>query len=140
MRNLWTGKLVKVLFDHNMPPSIARSLHILVSIDGHEAWALRDKFPIDTEDVDYFAELGRERDWVVISKDLANAKRPPERSVILRSGVVALYLAKSVQRQKINEQAATILWQWDKIVNHRRSNKNGLFILPVGKESQFTAI
>lgn len=132
--------MVKVLFDHNMPPVIARSLSILVQPNGHEAWSLRDKFPQNIADVDYFSELGKEGGWVVISKDLANAKRSPERTAILNSGVVAFYLAKSVQNQKITEQAATILWQWDKIVTQRQNNKNGLFLLPVNKGSRFTSL
>ncbi|MFZ5964179.1 hypothetical protein ACOXXX_14630 [Thalassococcus sp. BH17M4-6] len=132
--------MVKVLFDHNMPPIIARSLNVLVSEDGHEAVALRDKFSIGIPDIEYFSELGKEGGWVVISKDLANAKRRPERKVILNSGVIAFYLAKTVQKQKINEQAATILWQWDKIVVQRLNNKNGLFLLPVNKGTQFTSI
>lgn len=132
--------MVKVLFDHNMPPVIARALHVLVQPDGHEAWALKDKFPVNVQDIEYFSELSKERDWVVISKDLNNAKRPPERAVILRSGVIAIYLAKAVQKQKVNEQAATILWQWDKIVSQRMNNKNGLFILPVNKATKFSTI
>lgn len=132
--------MVKVLFDHNMPPVIARSLNVLVEADGHEAWALRDKFPMNIDDVDYFSELGREGGWVVISKDLANAKRAPERSAILNSGVIAFYLAKTVQKQRINEQAATILWQWDKIVVQRQNNKNGLFLLPVSKGTRFASL
>lgn len=132
--------MVKVLFDHNMPPAIARALHELVSIEGHEAYALRDKFPTNIDDISYFSHLAKEDDWIVISKDLANAKRPPERAAILRSGVIAFYLAKSVQKQRVNEQAATILWQWDKLVQQRQNNNNGMFILPIGKSTKFTAI
>ncbi|MBR9837476.1 MAG: hypothetical protein GYB50_06300 [Rhodobacteraceae bacterium] len=132
--------MVKVLFDHNMPPIIARSLHILVKPEGHEAWALRDKFSITITDVDYFSELGRESGWAVISKDVANAKRGPERQAILRSGVLAFYLKPAVQKLKVNEQAATILWHWDKIVQQRDNNRNGLFELPLNKGSKFSAI
>lgn len=132
--------MVKVLFDHNMPPIIAKALHVLVKEEGHEAWALRDKFPNNIADVDYFSVLGRDGDWVVISKDLKNAKRPPERAAILRSGVLALYLSKSVQSKRVNEQAAIILWQWDKIVAQRKSNANGLFQLPEGKGSKFRSL
>ncbi|PHQ86258.1 MAG: hypothetical protein COB65_01375 [Thalassobium sp.] len=123
-----------------MPPAIARALHELVSVEGHEAHALRDKFPTDIDDISYFSELAKESDWIVISKDLANAKRAPERAAILRSGVVAFYLAKSVQKQRVNEQAATILWQWDKLVQQRQNNENGMFILPIGKSSKFKAV
>ncbi len=132
--------MVKVLFDHNMPPKIAEALQIIVEPFGHEAWALRDKFPTNISDIDYFSELGREKNWVVISKDVANAKRGPERAAILRSGVLAFYLAPSVQKLKINEQAATILWQWDKICDQRGRLDNGLFLLPIGKGSRFRSL
>jgi hypothetical protein len=132
--------MVKVLFDHNMPPVLARTLHALVKDDGHEAFALRDKFPMNIGDIDLFTELGKERGWVVISKDVANASRKPERAAILRSGVIGVYLAPAVQKSRINEQAATIIWQWERIVNQRTSNANGLFLLPVNKGSQFRAI
>ncbi len=132
--------MVKVLFDHNMPPAIARSLHELIKSDGHEALPLRDKFPIGISDINYFSQLGKENDWIVISKDTNNAKRPPERAAILASGVLAFYLSPAVQKQKINEQAATILWQWDKIVVQRNNNASGLFQLPVGKNSKFRSL
>lgn len=129
--------MVNVLFDHNMPPLIARALNILVSVDGHSAVPLRDKFPRSVDDIDYFAALGREKDWIVISKDLKNARRPPERAAIMRSGVLAFYLAPSVQKQTITEQAATILWQWDKLAQQRATTANGLFELPIGKSTRF---
>ncbi|MEM8536478.1 MAG: hypothetical protein AAGF56_01315 [Pseudomonadota bacterium] len=132
--------MVKVLFDHNMPPAIAHALHEIISIEGHAAYALRDKFPNDISDIEYFGKLGSEGDWIVISKDISNAKRGPERSAILNSGVLAFYLAKSVQKQSIAEQAATVLWQWDRLVQQRRNNANGLFQLPIGKRSKFTAL
>jgi hypothetical protein len=132
--------MVKVLFDHNMPPALARALHEIVRLDGHEACALRDRFPADISDVDFFAELGRDGDWIVISKDQANAKKGAEREAIMRSGVLASYLRPSVQKQPIHQQAATILWHWDKIVQQRRLNERGLFELPVNKGSKFRAL
>jgi PIN like domain len=132
--------MVKVLFDHNMPPVIARALHILISPQGHEAYALRDKFDKRIEDIDYFTALGKDDGWVVISKDVANAKRAPERAAILRSGVLAFYLAPSVQRIRVTEQAATILWQWEKIVAQRATNRNGLFLIPINKGSKFESL
>lgn len=132
--------MTKVLFDHNMPPAIARSLHEMIKLDGHSAIPIRDKFSESIEDIPYFNELGKEGDWIVISKDLKNAKRKPERQALLKANIVAFYLAPSVARQKPNEQAATILWQWDKILQQRRNNKNGLFKLPIGKASKFETL
>ena len=132
--------MVKVLFDHNMPPVIARALDELIRPDGHEAWPLKDRFSSSVTDVAYLTALGKEGNWIVISKDVANAKRPPERAAILQSGVIAFYLAPSVQKLRINEQAATILWQWDKMVVQRTNNKNGLYLIPINKGSRFEVL
>ncbi|MDA7967022.1 hypothetical protein [Ruegeria sp.] len=120
--------MVKVLFDHNMPPCIARSLHELIKVDSHEAFALRDVFPKNISDIDYFNRLGS--DWIVVSKDLQNSKKKAERAAILRNNVVAFYLAPSLQKRKVGEQAAAILWHWDKVLLQRSTVKSGLFQLP----------
>jgi len=132
--------MVKVLFDHNMSPLIARALDPVISVDGHRAFALKDKFSTNISDIEYFTALGKEGGWIVISKDLTNAKRGPERRAILNSGALAFYLAKSVQKQSMTEQAATIFWQWDRLVEQRKNNANGLFQLPIGKRTQFTTL
>ncbi|MCC5991022.1 MAG: hypothetical protein JJT99_00720 [Rhodobacteraceae bacterium] len=132
--------MVKVLFDHNMPPVIARAVHTIVSIDGHSAYALRDRFPVDIKDVDLYRQLGQGGDWIVISKDVTQAKRPPERAAILTSGVVAIFLSPSVEKLAISQQAATILWQWGAIVRQRATQANGLFVLPINKGAKFRSI
>ena len=132
--------MVSVLFDHNMPPAIARAVHALISIDGHRAVPLRSEFSAKISDPDLFADLGRRGEWIVISKDVANARRPAERQAILNSGVLALYLRPAVQRQPAHQQAATILWHWDKILLQRRTNERGLFELPVNKGARFRSL
>lgn len=132
--------MVKVLFDNNMPPVLARTLNELISIDGHTALPLRDKFPTNISDIEYFTELGKDKDWIVISKDNKNAKRTPERNAIMASGVLAFYLAPSVEKQKIHEQAATIIWHWETILQNRRSLSNGMFLMPIGKGSRFKSM
>jgi predicted nuclease of predicted toxin-antitoxin system len=129
--------MAKVLFDHNMPPRIARALHALVEADGHEVFALRDIFSATITDIEYFDEL--DRNWIVISKDLQNARKSAERAAILRNKVVAFYLSPSLQNKKVGEQAAAIMWHWDKILNQRLSVENGLFQLPENK-SRFRSL
>ncbi|OUS38543.1 hypothetical protein A9Q94_02160 [Rhodobacterales bacterium 56_14_T64] len=125
------GPEPKVLFDHNMPPCIARALHELVKIDGHEAYALKDRFPISISDIDYFNKL--DRNWIVISKDLQNARKKAERQALHRNKIVAFYLSPSLQKKKVGEQAAAILWHWDKMLAQRATVENGLFQLPENK-------
>ncbi|WP_413888249.1 hypothetical protein [Tateyamaria sp.] len=123
--------MVKVLLDHNMPPCIARALHQIISVDGHDAFALRQKFPRNISDIDYFNSL--DRSWIVISKDLQNSRKRAERAAINRNSVVAFYLSRTLQKKTVGEQAAAILWHWDKMLLQRNSLQNGLFQLPENK-------
>lgn len=129
--------MVKVLLDHNMPPSIAKSLNEIVKIEGHSANALRDLFPRDIKDVEYFRHL--DRNWIVISKDLQNSRKKAERAAILGNNIVAFYLSPALQRKKVNEQAAAILWHWDKMLVQRQALRNGLFQMPENK-AQFRSL
>lgn len=129
--------MIRVLFDHNMPPMMARCLDAAIKPDGHEAFALRDRFPISIPDIDLYTALGKEQNWITISKDTKNAKRPPERAAILRSGVLAFYLAPAVQKKSPIQQAALILWHWERMVQQRSINQSGLFVIPENKGSRF---
>jgi hypothetical protein len=129
--------MVKVLFDHNMPAAIARALHEIIKTEGHASYSVRDRFSPDIGDIELFSALGADRDWVFLSKDTKNARRPAERAAIVAAGVLAFYLQPSVQRLRLAEQAATIFWHWDKIVQQRRINESGLFLLPINKSSRF---
>lgn len=123
-----------------MPPAMARALHEIVRPDGHEAWALRTRFDVKIGDIELYELLGREKGWLVISKDVKQAKRAPERAAILRFGVVALFFAPSVEKLGIYQQSATILWHWDAIVQQRMTQANGLFLLPINKRSVFHSL
>lgn len=123
--------MVKVLFDHNMPPVLARMLNVLLEQYGHSAFSLRDKFRTNIGDIEYFDKLGK--DWIVISKDLNNSKKKAERAAILRNKIIAFYLSPALQKKKVNQQAASILWHWDKILMQREINERGLFQLPENK-------
>ncbi|MGR3466233.1 MAG: PIN-like domain-containing protein [Shimia sp.] len=131
---------MKVLFDHNMPPRMARTLHAFIERDGHSAVALRDKFAQNISDIAYFTALGTERDWIVISKDTANHKRAAERQAIMASGVLAFYLSPGSQKKPANEQMAILLWHWPAIVQRRGDTRNGMFQLPENRGKQFKTL
>ncbi|MEM6623159.1 MAG: hypothetical protein AAF674_13080 [Pseudomonadota bacterium] len=128
---------VKLLFDHNMPPRIARAIHELIKDDGHEAFDLRERFRPSIGDVEYFDELNR--GWIVVSKDLKNSKKKAERSAILRNNIVAFYLSPTLQKKKAGEQAAAVMWHLDKMLLQRVAVQNGLFQLPENK-SRFRSL
>ena len=123
--------MVKVLFDHNLPPRIARAINEIIEADGRAAFPLRDRCPTNTSDIDFFNKLGRE--WIVVSKDLANSRKKAERSAILANNIIAFYLSPALQKKKVGEQAAAVLWHWDKMLLQRQTLENGLFQLPENK-------
>lgn len=125
--------MIKVLFDHNMPPALAYGLNEIIKLDGHLAIPLRAKFPTSISDIEYFEILGKERNWIIVSKDLQNSRKKAEKSAILRNKITAFYLSPSLQKKKINEQAAVILWHWDKMLVQLSLTDRGLFQLPENK-------
>lgn len=125
--------MVKVLCDHNLPPALARSLHAIVTLDGHEAYALRDLFKVDISDVEYFNKLGSRGSWIVISKDLKNSRKRAERTAIMNNRIVAFYLSSSLQKKHIAMQAAAILWHWPAMLQQKQLVERGLFRLPEKK-------
>lgn len=126
-------EMVKVLFDHNMPPALARGLNEIIQIDGHSAIPLRAKFATNISDLEYFNILGKEKGWIVISKDLQNSKKRAERAAILANKITAFYLSPGLQKKKITEQAAVIFWHWDRILLQLSLTDRGLFQLPENK-------
>lgn len=132
--------MAKVLFDHNVPPCIARALHEIISIEGHEAVALRDRFSPKITDIDLYRALGAERGWIVISRDAKQARRPAERAAVLQARLLVFYLKPAVEKMRMAEQAAVILWHWDKIVQQRQIVESGLFLLPENKSSLLRAL
>lgn len=131
---------MRALFDHNMPPAIARALDALVVPQGHRAIPLKDKFPVDISDIDLYTALGSEGGWFVVSKDRKNAKRIPEREAILRSGVPAFYVPRSLEKQRVMEQAAHLILLWDKMVAQATLVDRGLFQLPVQKGGKLSSL
>jgi hypothetical protein len=125
--------MVKVLFDHNMPPAIARALNEVIKIDGHSAHALRDMFSVRIDDIEYFDRLGSGGDWIIISKDLQNSRKKAERAAILRNRLLAFYLSPALQKKSVGAQAAVILWHWDGMFQQRKLVERGLFQLPENK-------
>lgn len=87
---------MKLLVDHNLPPVMARAIHLLVERDGHEVTALRDRFPPDCPDIEWLGRLGMEGGWSVLSMDHMILRRPAERVALNRARVTAYFLASGV--------------------------------------------
>jgi len=60
---------VRFFFDNNLPPKLAKSLHVLVE-PNHQVVHLKDRFAAKTTDETWMAALSKEQDWIIVSGDV----------------------------------------------------------------------
>ena len=66
---------MKFFFDNNLPPKLAKSLHLLVEPD-HEVIHLKERFAANASDEEWITALAKEKGWVIVSGDLRIRKNP----------------------------------------------------------------
>ena len=125
---------MKLLLDHNLSPRLAKALGALF-VD-HEIVALRDKFPENIADVDWIAELDRDRGWAVLTKDLRIRQRPHERAALDRSRVVYFFLAGAWMKYTVEETAARLIRLVPKMARQTDLADRGRFELPINVGSK----
>jgi hypothetical protein len=119
------------MVDNDLPPRLARALHLIFEADGDEVFALRDKFGRDNlKDAEWITALGREGHWVVLSADRRIAKQRPSRELFIGAGLVGLFFPPSLQKAPLFKQAARVIDLWPDIRDQARLNANGCFEMP----------
>lgn len=112
---------MRFLVDHNLSPRLARSLNEVVDADfGDQVVALKDKFPVDTSDVDWMNSLAAEGSWCFISADYRIKRSPVERAALRKSRLTGFYLSKGLRKKELAVQAARLLLQWKTISTQSR--------------------
>ncbi len=106
---------MKVFIDNNLAPRLARALHILVEVDGHQVVHLRDRFSPSATDSAWIEKLGEEGDWVIITSDLDVSRREIEKTVWRRYGLIAFLLTKGFNSFTPLDVAWRIIKLWPKI-------------------------
>jgi hypothetical protein len=128
------------MVDNDLPPNLARALHLIFELDGDEVVALRDKFGRQNlTDSEWITALGREGDWAVLSADMRIAKHRPSRDAFVAAGLVGLFFPPSLQKATLAKQTARLLTLWPDIREQVRLNANGCFEMPA-KGSKFRQI
>ncbi len=105
---------MKVIFDHNLSPKIARALAALFA-DLHEVHALRDKFPINAEDEEWIGTLSREGQWILISGDLRITRNKVIHTTFRSSALIGFFLSPGLKKSPVVKQTERILAQWNSI-------------------------
>jgi hypothetical protein len=101
---------LKFFVDACISPKLARAIKALD--DSDEIVHLHDRFPQGTTDARWLGELGRERDWVVVSADPRISRGSAERAAWKDAGLTAFFFASGFTNMKIWKQAETLVRCW----------------------------
>lgn len=131
---------MKLLFDNNVSPKVARAIGEL--LDGDDvAVPLRDKFPMSAKDIDWITSLGAEGGWSVISGDLRITKNKGERLAWLTTDLVGFFMEPALARLSPREQAARLLLKLPAIeAQINLISGPALFSLQIGNNSRLKQI
>lgn len=105
---------MKVFFDHNLSPVIARALNELFK-GQHEVVALRDKFPRTISDIDWITALDREGRWIIISGDRRITRNKAEQAAFRASKHIGMFMAPGLFKSSVVKQAERLLALWPSI-------------------------
>jgi PIN like domain len=97
---------------------------------------LSDKFPADTTDIEWMAQLDREGGWAVLTKDLRMQFRPHERLALDRSKIVFFFLAGAWRKYAVPETAARLIRLVPLMVKQVEIADRGRFDLPINAGSK----
>jgi hypothetical protein len=126
---------LNLLLDHNLPQRIAKSLDALFQPD-HRIVALRDKFPEDTDDVEWIGSLDREGGWGVLTRDLRIRTKPHERAAMDRSRIVFFFLNSGWRNLGVEETAARLIRLMPKMASLLDTLERGRIDLPINAGSK----
>ena len=122
---------MKVLFDENLPPALARSLSALFA-GKHEVIHIRDRFGPGVKDVEWIGQLSSEGRWVVISGDRRITRNRAEYNAFRNSHLVGFFLSRGLYKSPIVKQMERILALWQTMETQAGIVQGGaMFELPM---------
>ena len=103
---------MNIFIDHNLPSIYAKVIHAYIEHEDKNdaAIALKDKFPIDISDIDWMNTLAAEKgkNWCFFTADMRLRRTKEEKEVFLRSGLVGIFIKKSLTNQYMSLQLSKI--------------------------------
>ena len=128
---------MKFLFDHNLPPSLARALNLLCK-EEHEVLALVDRFPNNITDTELIKELSGWADFRLITADNNISRVPVEQIAWQKSGLTIIFLTKSWNNLKYWVKCWKLVKRWPDILDEisQAPNNKGFRLPPQGRITQ----
>jgi hypothetical protein len=128
---------LKLLFDHNISPRVARAINELIKDEGSLAIPLRDKFSADATDLEWVSQLGAEGGWGVVSGDRNIARNRAEKAAWMQTDLVGFFLEPALASLNPREQTSRLIL-WLPLIEQQLDLIGGpaLFALPIRSTSR----
>ena len=132
---------MRFFLDNCLSHRYARSLHALSEKNGHSVTHLQERFGASTQDQDWLAELGQERDWVIVSGDSRIARNTVLQRTWKRTGLTAFFLAPGWLKLRYWDQAALLVSWWPRIIEQAAQVSPGSgFEVPARRAGRFKPV
>lgn len=108
--------------DNNLPPNWSAVLsacskgQFVPGVVG-EVVHLRDRFPANTPDTAWMAELGKQKNWVILSGDAFRKANGAERKVLREQKLSVFVLQSSWSSHTYWDKTAQLVQWWPRIVD-----------------------
>ncbi|HVU23753.1 MAG TPA: hypothetical protein VHE13_06480 [Opitutus sp.] len=125
---------MRLFFDNNLSPKLARSLDVLVQPE-HRVVHLKERFAANTPDAVWMRALASESDWVIVSGDLQIRQNAHEIKAWQEAGHTTFFLKKGWIALARWDQ----VWKFAKVfpelltTAERARKGSAFFITPNGK-------
>lgn len=106
---------MRFFFDNNLPQKLAGALGYLENERGIEIKHLRDLYKPNEKDTVWIADLGKQGDWVILTKDNAISKNHDERLAWEESKLPIIFFASSLLDQDFWELSSKVIKAWPTI-------------------------
>jgi hypothetical protein len=121
---------LKLLIDHNLSPALARSLQPL--FPQHTIEALRDRFPVNTTDLEWMTALDADGGWAALTRDQGIKRKPHERLALDRNKIVFFFLSGGAWKgYTVPETAARLIRLMPLMIAQTDIADRGRFELPI---------
>lgn len=116
--------------DNNLSHRVARALHCLAE-PAYAVVHLKDRFPAETPDVEWMAQLADEPGWIILSADTAISRNPHEVEAWKKAGHPIFFFKPAWIHQRFWEQAARLCHLFPEIIKYaQRAGQGDAFLVP----------
>lgn len=108
-----------------MSPIHAEALRLFTKPDGPTFLHLTERFSPHVPDPVWITEIGRERDWIILSGDTRISTHPANKRAWHESGLTAFFFGEPWQNENRFKQAEALMRWWPRIVEQAKRTPRG---------------